>query len=971
MSQNKILIAAAFIFSTHIFAQCNAAHCSAVIPATPATASISRANLGNTPMRLEVRLHGQNWQAATSVNPVLNFGGLNLSYLGGSGLPHKLFYGVPDTAGTGNCLIDITGATDILVRVSRDVTASIARLEAFNTLTGVPYGSACDVPITAFASGIAIQALGIGVGNSNATGYLAFMRAYSSVVPEGTRIPIAGTNGDLGDWEFENSQSDSSGSHQNFTGVNTYVNTPTYNPACNAGPQQTIPLGNTITLNGSGSFPLDGGTALSYAWSYFSGSDGVNQNPIIPNPAAATATVSGLNTFGSANFQLVVTDSSNQSSACTVHDGVVPMNGSGVVNLLSEGRTAAQIAMVGPLIGYGQNPWPWADTAAMIELNLQTANLTNYYTPYWRTFKAGTIAFTAGSATVTGTGTNFQVDFCGGAGMTTPISGAVLIWKYTGTDSLTHYTQQNVSSCTDATHLVLTQVYPGSPKAPWPSASSGSGASYGEADLVSGQYSTWLYITAPGNYYDNVEFFATSYWRSGFDTFYSAYQTLATYWLEWPFLDQFYNCGDFNNNVNPNGSACFAETRSYSVTGIVLYEQDGHPSVLGGLRAGVWTHDAYEMYLIGTQGGMADIRDDAYALSFESQCGLIDSGYTFPSSLPFFGGSSCQAFVKATLANAYTPYRRADLGNGWGTWYGYQGSGTSIVSQAGAGSVSITNGSATVTGTGTNWTSALNGAFWVFNAPAGTQPRTNAGGDNTSYQATVTSATTLTLDRPYQGTTRSGAGFQFGSAGLVGWGIQPFMEGHLGLAFHYASLAMAGYDAPSAATYASYRDSLVAWEFSYGYNPTAGGLYNGTLFPGCATFPLSSSGPVAGCYPVGVTQSQARTLSLDIMRFLADSYAATPQPATLTLGNLLMSQMFSKPGTAGPNPDGFYLSDLDVGGTFVTGTPPLGSAPKWAGELCGYMAACSAWPAATLSLSQPIGTAVRGSGSISGNGNVR
>ena len=68
-------------------------------------------------------------------------------------------------------------------------------------------------------------------------------------------------------------------------------------------------------------------------------------------------------------------------------------------------------------------------------------------------------------------------------------------------------------------------------------------------------------------------------------------------------------------------------------------------------------------------------------------------------------------------------------------------------------------------------------------------------------------------------------------------------------------------------------------------------------------------------------------------------------PTVKSTMDTLMSQMFSKPGTGGLNPDGFYIGDFDPSGLFVSGIPPAGTAPKWTGQGCGYTEACDIWPA--------------------------
>jgi hypothetical protein len=168
----------------------------------------------------------------------------------------------------------------------------------------------------------------------------------------------------------------------------------------------------------------------------------------------------------------------------------------------------------------------------------------------------------------------------------------------------------------------------------------------------------------------------------------------------------------------------------------------------------------------------------------------------------------------------------------------------------------------------------------------------------------------------------------------------PYMDGLLGIAFDLAAKA----DPSDASTFNTLLDDAVQWLISYGITPDNGGLYNGSLFVGCIP-PIfnTTTGPAAQCYGTAngpfsgpTSPSQNRTLSMEVIKALARDYAAFGSAAVKATADLLMSQAFSKPGTGGPNPDGFYISDYDVGGGFVNGLPPLGSAPKWMGEGWGW-----------------------------------
>lgn len=91
--------------------------------------------------------------------------------------------------------------------------------------------------------------------------------------------------------------------------MGAYETPPNQPPVANAGPDQTVPLGQPVTLDGSGSTDPDGHTPLSYAWSQTGG-----PSVTLSNANAATATFTPPTT-GLYTFTLVVTDSLGLASA--------------------------------------------------------------------------------------------------------------------------------------------------------------------------------------------------------------------------------------------------------------------------------------------------------------------------------------------------------------------------------------------------------------------------------------------------------------------------------------------------------------------------------------------------------------------------------------------------------------------------------------------------------------------------------
>ena len=503
-------------------------------------------------------------------------------------------------------------------------------------------------------------------------------RSWSVAVPVGTACTSSGVMGcaGLGDWEFDTSHgtpNDYSGlSGQNFGAGLTYANTPVYDPNCDAGPSQSVKVGQTITENWTNSTPLDGGTTLAFMAVIVAGSDGVNRGSLA-NSTTSTPTLSGLTTFGSANVQVTCTDSSTNSSVAVNHSGAEISNSQGVIDLTAEGLDATSQKLIGPLIALGANPYPFADSTQIYTANQQIDNLANFYTDYWKTSLGMRVDLQTGSNTFT-VASGGEASWRGVA--QTPLNSAVFIWQYAGTDALTHYTYFNIVSCNSATSITVSfnnnPNYPASPNTPWPTCSSpctgaGYGWTWGFSDSTNPyfpcnvapqcQWAVWTYNQAPGNYYDNVKSFEALYWRSGIDTYYSAWTGLADDWWAFPVMDQGYNCYS-GISTSPN-VLCMGTTtkrlaglrwagaawRSMALTGVYLRALNEGPSSpkWAGLRVVAQLAD----YYMNNESAVAapfgiDAREYGYAQSTLAMCALTD-----PNSL-YVG--YCKAATKATLA---------------------------------------------------------------------------------------------------------------------------------------------------------------------------------------------------------------------------------------------------------------------------------------------------------------------------------
>jgi len=760
----------------------------------------------------------------------------------------------------------------------------------------------------------------------------------------------------LGDWEFEGNLLDSSGHGLKFSGGSvSYSPTPTYPPACNAGVQQTFRSGYPANLDGSGSYPLDGGTFLWYVWQLASGPPGLSWS----SHSVARPQVKGL-VFGTYVFQLTVTDSSNQSSVCTVKDGAVATDDN---NIVITDNPAVDV-LLGPMVRYGANPWPWFDNRHKQAADNENAIMDVYFPAWWDAPAPGTVTVTTGSATVTGVGTAFTTTFCQGpAKPTVALAGysTIAIWNPLG--SGTGRQMFTVVSCTDDTHLTVDVAYNSDGKS-----QPGSGLT-SAADNQYAQYWGWSQSATPGNYYDNVAAYYALYYRSGIDDYLTAARKLADRFWENPPIDQGVHSSDFGYTG-----------RSVSAMGLVLRALDGRPDMwatpagapAGGLHT-LWNDYMYYLNTYDPPRGIWDTREEAYQLAMVSYCALFDIDPTFRSA--------CKTAIVNSFPTIWTPAKFPD--GSWPQWYvAYDPvNGYPLDSwETGPAGVMLTNGSATVTGVGTVWHSAdfsPGTRIWFTNSPAA-KPANNSAGDPVSYVvAAFVSPTQLTLSAPYRGTTGL-HGWEVSSSNALGWTSQPFMIGILSSAFDLAAKAVVDVSPATAALAHGYNVAAANWIKSYGYWPEAKGLYYFAGSVDCAP-PIADSNTLC---TNGYSADQARSLSAEAMRGLGAAYVYTQDPSLQAFTDTLYNAMWAAPATCPSGsalcvPDGTYLDQMNDG-QYMMAAPPLsllnGGTPwKWFGMYFGYSAG-SAWPGDRLGGVQPAAgellyvganmTSVRGAAAI-------
>lgn len=920
---------------------------------------------------------------------MFSVGGWGITLVGNM---EQIYFNAPDTVtpGVGNCSINGVNPQDVSFLFRRDVANLLDTFELFDVQTGIQIGSTCVQTITGLASDALIKSIGIAIGGPYASttgGSLAYLRWQPGLLPRGVPPPVGISSPTSWlDYEFDPSpgnKNDTSGLSQNLSGTLTYANTTIYSPSCSAGTQQSVKTGTTMALSGLG-LPLYGGTTISYLWSITSGSGSLSSTTI------ANPNVTGLSTFGTRVFHLVCTDGASNSTSADIRNGVVIADSNGVIDLTAEGLSVDAQRILNPkpgnpptLIMYGANTWPDGDIFQKTTLDQQISNMANSYSAWWRTTLAGTITLTNNSFTVTGSGTNLLLP-CGGSG-STPLPGAYLFINYPGTDGLSHWTEAPIASCNSATSITLGVKWPASPQAPFPNNPTAIHWQWGTTDnsgtySPNDQFGNWIYGPAPWNYYDVGKSAYQFYWRSGIDTYLTFFDNLVDAWWEFPNLDQGASC-DLNHNADYNLCWAPAAYRSMSMAEVYLraIEQGGSSNMWPGIRSIVGLAE-FSLGLFNPAYPSLDNREVSYALGIITYDGFVDPDPTQKAS--------SKLAVKNALAGVFTPAKQTYMGyTYWPQFFfdnGPAASATSITSLGGQGSVCLTNGSINVIGTGTVWSTSQNFGsstqMWFFDVAGNpnSQPLNNSFGDAVAYGATIVNGTLAHLSTSYAGptactgTSGSNRGYVVGywqgpGATEMAWGVLPYQVGMLGASFYESAYLMDGYDAPSAALYRIYGANTVDFSIQYGQAPLpVGSIYSSSLTIGC-TRPTTN--PVCDISTVMPPYSDSRTLSLDILKAYVLRYQDDGDSATKTNADLLMSQMLSCPGSGGPNPDGYCISAFLPGGGYVTGTPPLGMAPKWAGQLAGYEQLADMWPAVRIPAT-PINSVVISGGVVFSGGVV-
>jgi hypothetical protein len=235
--------------------------------------------------------------------------------------------------------------------------------------------------------------------------------------------------------------------------------------------------------------------------------------------------------------------------------------------------------------------------------------------------------------------------------------------------------------------------------------------------------------------------------------------------------------------------------------------------------------------------------------------------------------------------------------------------------------------------------------MWFLNAT--TRPNSNADGDSAFYNPAYVDGAHLMLDRPYEGTTGT-HGWALGTNlgfPVVGYGQSPFTEGLLAEAFDLAAKSITSAYLATALVAHDYSVDAARWILNSGYRSTTKSVYYTAGYVNCQPpIPELNNGCTNNYDADG-----ARVISAEAIGGIARAYAYSKDASLKAGADLLFNAMWAKSTTCPANStlcvsDGSYVISYDDGQWYMAGPPPIGSAPKWFGQMAGFPS-LSSWPA--------------------------
>lgn len=353
--------------------------------------------------RAEFQIHGWTPPAA----------GIYYSYifrLNGTGVSASITYpgsiAIIDWRDSYTCsaTLSVTGRTNVLVRVQRDVSKMQLTGEVWN-FDGTSYASVV-CPLTSINAYPTSNFDGI-LGTATTDTKLAFLRVDKALVPLGSKPPTTANAGTWTELRLDGGPAglqDSSGNnHHASLGGPAYAPTPNQTPfafikAAGApfwSDWISLRAGHPAQLDGSRSYSLaDASDAVTYRWQQVGDPRGIRWSSY----TAEKPVVEGL-VFGTYKFRLEAADVNGAAAAAELEVGAVATDDNGVVVNADPNVDK----LFGPMIAFGASPWGYMDERAMTATKLRSAayDAAGLNPPSWEIQRAGTVSYTAEGKTTT------------------------------------------------------------------------------------------------------------------------------------------------------------------------------------------------------------------------------------------------------------------------------------------------------------------------------------------------------------------------------------------------------------------------------------------------------------------------------------------------------------------------------------------------------------------------------------------
>lgn len=740
---------------------------SIVLSTTPATAAVpNRApynSVGN--LRIVMRLTAWSQPAATqnillmvSASPYLNQFGIEQS-ANTNTIRLKSFADTQSQPYT--CDLDLTPlGQDVILEFVRDKTNTRLRCHGWNV-----DGSATVAPsdVTGMPPMPNVTTAGtwyLGLPQMPAT--VDYIRIYYDNAYSVSPPPPLSPGTPALAWEFEgNGWEINRAADWTITGANFVTNAIKPPAIFVANPPYTVSTNTATGLDASASYPISTAGAMSYSWAKASGPGMAT----ISGGSTPTPSVS-VDTVGTYTIRATVTDALGNAGSrdLTIHAAVADANG---VVSVPDARIAR---LLGPLIRFGANPWPWFDSQNKVMADATIAAANKFWPAFWQneTQPGTTCQITTNSAALVCSGTTLSAAFCQSG---TSCDYAHVKGRPTGDSRITLWAASEdypgefirrsmvVSSVQDDTHLTLSQ--------PWiayyaTTCSNGSPAAScalkwtadSDADAIGAYYNWGCTYCNHANYYDSfVLALYALYYRTGDSSYLTQARIWADQWWEFPRIAR--GTTMVQNHIDGSG---FFEGRSHALLGLIVRALDGRPEIWKGLS------HFYEWYAYyndrnstGNFDNIGDGRELGYLVTSLAACSLYAPGNQ-PVTAPawYWTSGTLQANCTAQLqkiANFLNANpRHAPHGNfqNMNNVMGSNGGGSGLGNQSLA---RVTTGSATVSKapsspTATQWSYLIDantnlGGLWYASYPlpmkvwfaSSATPVTNADGDAATYNA--------------------------------------------------------------------------------------------------------------------------------------------------------------------------------------------------------------------------------------------